>query len=163
MNIDMNNYFSFDKMMDNCIKEAEGFLRNKDWEKARTPLLKAVTMRPGQGSARAYTYLAQAWWEDDKDNYRQTVEAAKKAIADEEKLTGSDRNSLVEKMHYYEVKALYQAWRDNKTASNKQETLVASRRYLSMMKGPKYAGALKSNKLFEKHNDDVKDMYDDVK
>jgi hypothetical protein len=163
MNIDINDFFPFDKSMDNCIKEAEGFLRNKDWEKARIPLLKAVTMRPGQGSARAYTYLAQAWWEDDKDNYRQTVEAAKKAIADEEKLSGSDRNSLIEKMYYYEVKGLYQAWRDNKTASNKQEALSASRRYLAMMKGPRFASAIKTNKIFDKHNDDVKDIYDDLK
>jgi hypothetical protein len=163
MKIDINNYFPFDKTMDNCIKQAEGFIRNKDWEKARTPLLQAVTMRPGQGSARAYAYLAQAWWEDDKDNYRQTADAAKKAIADEEKLSGSDRNSLIEKMHYYEVKGLYQAWRDNKTGSNKQEALNASRRYLAMMKGPKFASAIKTNKIFDKHNDDVKDIYDDLK
>jgi hypothetical protein len=163
MNIDINNYFPFDRTMDNCIKEAEGFIRNKDWEKARTPLLKAVAMLPGQGSARAYTYLAQAWWEDDKDNYRQTVEAAKKAIAYEEKLSGSDRNSFIEKMHYYEVKGLYQAWRDNKTASNKQEALNASRRYLAMMKGPRYAPFIKRNKVYDNHNDDVKDIYDDLK
>jgi serine/threonine-protein kinase len=163
MSIDINDYFPFDKTLDRSIKEAEGFLRNKDWEKARTPLLKAAMMRPGQGSARTYTYLAQAWWEDDKDNYRETLEAAKKAIADKEKVSGADRNSIIEKMHYYEVKALYQAWRENKTASNKQETLSASRRYLSMMKGPAYASALKKNKLFDSHNDDVQDIYDKVK
>jgi len=163
INVDINDYFPFDKTLDRSIKEAEGFLRNKDWEKARTPLLKAAMMRPGQGSARTYTYLALAWWEDDKDNYRESLEAARKAIADEEKVSGPDRNSIVEKMHYYEVKALYQAWRENKTSSNKQETLTASRRYLSMMKGPKYAGALKTNKLYDSHNDDVKDIYDDVK
>ena len=163
IDVDINGYFPFDQMMDRSMREAEGFIRSKDWEKARAPLLKAVALRPGQGSARAYAYLAQAWWEDDADNYREAMEAARKAIADQEKVTGSDRNAIVEKMHYYEVKALHEAWRENKTSSNRQDVMSAGRRYLSMMKGPKYASALKKSKVYENHYEEVQDIYDDVK
>jgi hypothetical protein len=163
LSVDMNDYFPFDQTVDKCIREAEGFIRSKDWEEARTPLLKAVLLRPGQGSAKAYTLLAQAWWEDDNDNYKETLEAAKKAIEDQGKLVGRDRVSMIEKMHYYEVEALYRTWREKKNAQNKQEALTASQRYLSMMKRSPYAGLLKRNAVMQDHRDDVQDIYDDLK
>jgi hypothetical protein len=163
LSIDINDYFPYDASLEKLLGQGGSLVSKEEWKDAIAPLQQAVALRPGQGSGRAYALLAQAWFEEDEDNFNEALKAARKAIADQKNVTGSGATRIIEKMHYYHVRALNEAYDRSKDAGTKQDLRAACRNYLNLLKEGEFASLRKQNSEVRDHEEKVKDIQDDVK
>jgi serine/threonine protein kinase len=163
LDIDINDFFPYDQRLEDYMKRGRYLVKEKEWKKAIEPLRQVVTIRPGAGSAEAYTLLGQALFEDDDANYKEALKALDNAVPDRSSITGSNAESVTETMFYYRVRALYKAYdeldsSDPARPNLKKAILKACKDYTDLYKSEKYRAHQRADKRYRDHFEDVENI-----